>query len=394
MGLFKPLYYIKNPNKVEKAISALSSVKSEETLLEIYRKAPLDEVSEAALRQIHDQKILKNMLGNTALRWRNSKDPLIAIEKIDDLSFLKSIVKEGVTNKELFDKRKEIVLCAFEKMPNPGFDEIRVLLPLLDENRAVKWVNNLKYPDDKYILLDIAKNKDLPGLIAETAASLIPASEEPAMAKQIALSGNDAASKLFIDCLKMPEDKDYIMNMLFHSSFKKQKAIGLIAQWTDSLHYPEDKSFLCDIMMDKRLPDSITEAAAKKIPASDEPQLVKEIVSTGQDGAARIFLDHMDCFRLPEDKDILLHMLECKGFRRIKAAEILAKDKTMQNYKICPYCGRSADNISYSYKGLYNDMYYYSWRCKCGHEYSAPEGYGDGFAVTIAEYVRDPDRFH
>ena len=103
----------------------------------------------------------------------------------------------------------------------------------------------------------------------------------------------------------------------------------------------------------------------------------------------------IDLLKMPEDKDILLDMLQRGDKIRIKAAEILAQDETMRDYSFCPYCGRPASSISYGYRGLFNDMFYYGWSCPCGHTNSVPEGYGepDSFAVTIAEFAEDPDRY-
>lgn len=186
---------------------------------------------------------------------------------------------------------------------------------------------------------------------------------------------------------RLPEPVLEEIEIYFNTSPHPDKAI----EWMERLEYPKDRELLCGIM-NLRLLGAIHEAAAKKIPASEEPELVKEVLRTGPDGAAIVFID---CLKMPEDKDLLLDMLQRGDKIRIKAAEILAQDETMRDYSFCPYCGRPASSISYGYRGLFSDMFYYGWSCPCGHTNSVPEGYGepDSFAVTIAEFAEDPDRY-
>ena len=58
MGLFKAAYETDNPNKKDKAIASLSKVTSDQELAVIYKKAPLDEVADAALARIKSQQVL------------------------------------------------------------------------------------------------------------------------------------------------------------------------------------------------------------------------------------------------------------------------------------------------------------------------------------------------
>ena len=186
---------------------------------------------------------------------------------------------------------------------------------------------------------------------------------------------------------KLPEPDIEEVEIYFNAILNEDKCI----EWIEHLKYPEDRELLCGIL-NLRLVHTFNEAAAKKIPASEEPELVKEVLRTGPDGSAIVFID---CLKMPEDKDLLMDMLQRGDEIRIKAAEILAQDETMRDYSFCPYCGRPASSISYGYRGLFNDMFYYGWSCPCGHTNSVPEGYGepDSFAVTIAEFAEDPDRY-
>ena len=186
---------------------------------------------------------------------------------------------------------------------------------------------------------------------------------------------------------RLPEPTLEEVEIFCNTSPEPDKAI----EWIEHLEYPKDRELLCGIM-NFHIVYTINEAAARKIPASEEPELVKEVLRTGSDGAAIVFVD---CLKMPEDKDLLLDLLQRGDKIRIKAAEILAQDETMRDYSFCPYCGRPASSITYGYRGLYGDMYYYGWSCPCGHTNSVPEGYGepDSFAVTIAEFVEDPERF-
>ncbi len=186
---------------------------------------------------------------------------------------------------------------------------------------------------------------------------------------------------------RLPEPTLEEIEIYFNTSPNPYKAI----EWMERLEYPKDRELLCGIM-NLSLLAKIHETAAKKIPASEEPELVKEVLRRGPDGAAIVFID---CLKMPEDKDLLLDMLQRGDEIRIKAAEILAQDETMRDYSFCPYCGRPASSIFYGYRGLFNDMFYYGWSCPCGHTNSVPEGYGelDSFAVTIAEFAEDPERY-
>ena len=186
---------------------------------------------------------------------------------------------------------------------------------------------------------------------------------------------------------RLPEPTLEEIEIYFNTSPNPYKAI----EWMERLEYPKDRELLCGIM-NLSLLAKIHETAAKKIPASEEPELVKEVLRRGPDGAAIVFID---CLKMPEDKDLLLDMLQRGDEIRIKAAEILAQDETMRDYSFCPYCGRPASSIFYGYRGLFNDMFYYGWACPCGHTNSVPEGYGelDSFAVTIAEFAEDPERY-
>ena len=93
MGLFKPAYETDNPNKKDKAIASLSKVTSDQELAVIYKKAPLDEVADAALARIKSQQVLRDLLCH--YRWRDRKDFPKILARIDDVSLLKDIVQEG-----------------------------------------------------------------------------------------------------------------------------------------------------------------------------------------------------------------------------------------------------------------------------------------------------------
>lgn len=64
MGLFTPKWETNNIKKKDKAIAAVSAVKDEETLYEISRTAPLEDVRVAAAVRIKDSRIRRRILEN------------------------------------------------------------------------------------------------------------------------------------------------------------------------------------------------------------------------------------------------------------------------------------------------------------------------------------------
>ena len=293
MKLFQPIYYTKNPKKADKAIVALSTVESADELYEIYRNVPLDEVAYAALDCIKNQRELRRFLDFST---RNLGDKKKILDRITDVTILKDILQQNARKDRRF-QNKEIMIVAFNRLPEPDSEEIEAVMPVYTEKEAVKWVEHLKYPEDRDLLFRIMKSK---------------------------------------------------------------------------------------------VPYYVSKAAAKQIPVSRELQWIKENISTMRLGSAEVFFD---CLKMPEDKEIILEMLKYGDSIRIKAAELLAQDETMRDYRFCPYCGRPARSIHYGYLGYYGDMFYYGWSCPCGHRNSAPEGYGEpeNFAVTIEQFVKDPE---
>lgn len=293
MKLFKPIYYIDNPKKTDKAIAALSEVESADMLFEIYRNAPLDAVAYAALDQIKNQRVLSEFLNRTT---RNIGDREKIFERITDVTILKDFIEHQVAIGSRFWNEK-LVMAALNKLPKPDPEILKKFLTGLEWGKDIEWVENLKYPENRDLLITI-------------------------------------------------------MNL--------------------KVRYP------------------VTKAAAKKISVDKETELIRDVIDTVGDGAADVFFD---CFKMPEDKEIFMKMLRRGKELRIKAANMLAQDETMLDYKICPYCGRPGSAIGYGYTGCYNDMFYYGWYCPCGHKKTVPEGYGkpDSFEVTIAEFIKNPE---
>lgn len=340
MGLFKPAYYTEDIRKEDKAVDALKRVDSDEKLLEIYQNAPLLSVSSEALNRVKSPELLRGLLRNN--QWRRWQDIRHIIWELDDVSILIEMVNAN-------DRLKQ--------------DEILQILSSLGLERAVKIIEQLEYPKHKLLLRGIMGCKTWDALNRAAARRILDSEEK----------------------LPEPDMKEIVMVLPYIDT---RKAVEVVEQ----LEYPKDKILLRNVMRNSRLAAPITEAAAKKIPVSEEADLVKEVLKSGPNGAASAFCDSL---KMPEDKDVLLEMLKRDQPVRTRAAEILAQDETMKEYRFCPYCGRPASSITNGYLGCYGDMFYYGYRCKCGHTSSAPEGYGepDDLAVTLAEYIEDPDRY-
>ena len=206
MGLFKPAYETENPNKKDKAIASLSKVTSDQELAVIYKKAPLDEVADAALARIKSQQVLRDLLCH--YRWRDRKDFPKILARIDDVSLLKDIVQEG-KGKKWIDMDYwvlDTIPVAFEKLPEPDIEEVEIYFKaILNEDKCIEWIEHLEYPEDRELLCGIM-NLRLVNTFNEAAAKKIPASEEPELVKEILRTGPDGAAIVFIDCLKMPEE--------------------------------------------------------------------------------------------------------------------------------------------------------------------------------------------
>lgn len=168
MGLFKPPYETDNPNKIDKAIASLSKVSSEQDLALIYKNAPLDEVADAALARIKSQQVLRDLLRINC--WRRQADIPGILARIDDVSLLKDILKEGREKSVMHPAQEKYVVDAFAKIPDPDPEEIMLILPIVDVDKAVGMVEQLEYPKDRELLRDIMMNFKLEDPIVEAAA--------------------------------------------------------------------------------------------------------------------------------------------------------------------------------------------------------------------------------
>ena len=225
MGLFKPAWMGKDEGK---ALSALSKVQDDDTLVEIAVKCPYPSVQTEAVRKMTGDAALFRAIRDShvpvkakrealdraselvladAVRSRFTADSikLEAVARIGNDALLADIAKGENGFGETSQGVRE---AAYERMDRPPFDCSMMVRTKRADDNILLDLDGMSYPEDRDKIVRVAHERD--GGAAEWAVSMLPYDRERDVLRELAADGKGLAQAAALSALRLPEDRDIV----------------------------------------------------------------------------------------------------------------------------------------------------------------------------------------
>lgn len=170
------------------------------------------------------------------------------------------------------------------------------------------------------------------------------------------------------------------------------KAAADLVEAVKQMEYPKDRDTIISILKMEKGMDCFS-AALDRLPLDKEADLIREIAQSGSNQKVYALVKKL---QYPQDKDILLQLLEDNTRKNVMIKQTIAKklpsDDPIMGKSICPGCG-ALDSVYY--EGRYDqsaDLFTAGYYCRvCSKKdvtYIAYEAEPKDFSVPLREFIK------